>query len=118
MFSIGRRIGLVLVVLALDSAMARAIDDHAIQKLLTSMTIKDKIGQMSQIDIPQLCEDDPTEPGKKRLSLSKVRTVIGEHGVGSVLNKFLGTPLTPQEYRQAAILIQEVAKNYSRPPVI
>lgn len=94
-------------------------DDHHIHELMASMTISDKIAQMSQIDIPQLCEDDPNEEGKVRLSLDKVQTVIGEHGVGSVLNKFLGKkPFTPQEYREAAMLLQEVAKNYSRPPVI
>jgi len=93
-------------------------DDHTIQQLLATMTLEDKIGQMAQIDINDLCEDDPHEAGKKRLAYEKVRTTIGERGVGSVLNYIQGRPFTPQEWRQAVITIQSVAKNYSRPPVI
>ena len=82
------------------------------------MTLEDKIGQMAQVDINELVEDDPNEDGKRRLAEAKVKSVIGEHGVGSVLNYIQGRPFTPQEMRQAAMYIQEVAKNYSRPPVI
>ncbi|CAB9516028.1 Lysosomal beta glucosidase [Seminavis robusta] len=94
-------------------------DEDHIQQLLKSMSLNEKIGQMAQVDINQLCEDNPNEPGTKRLSEEKVRTVIGEHATGSVLNYIQsGRPLTPTEMRKAAIYIQAVAKNYSRPPVI
>jgi len=98
--------------------LAEASDHEFIQNLMETMTLSDKIGQMAQIDINEMTEDDPLEPGKKRLDMARVKTVIGENGVGSVLNYIQGRPFTPKEMREATMLIQEVAKNFSRPPVI
>jgi beta-glucosidase len=92
--------------------------ERRVLQTLSRMTLTDKIAQMAQVDINDLCEDDPNEEGKRRLSEEKVRTVIGEHGVGSVLNYIQGRPFTPKELREAVMYIQTVAKNYSRPPVI
>lgn len=125
-FSIRRRLsilGLLANVLLLlhvgnTSAVETAAAKMHIQKLMSSMTLQEKISQMAQIDVNELCEEDPNEPGKMRLSLEKVQATIGIHGVGSVLNYVQGRPWTPTEMRQGVILIQEVARNYSRPPVI
>ncbi len=48
----------------------------------------------------------------------KIRHYFGELGIGSVLNTVVGQPWTAQDYRQAQILINQVASNYSRPPVL
>jgi beta-glucosidase len=93
-------------------------DEDLVQRLLSRMSVNDKIGQMAQVDINVLCEDDPNESGKRRLSDEKLRTALGENGVGSVLNYIQGRPFTPREIRHAVIQIQAVVKNYSRPPVI
>lgn len=109
---------LVPALFGVAAAASKNDDKHTIERLLSSMTLEDKIGQMAQVDINELVEDDPNEEGKLRLSEEKVQRVIGEHGVGSVLNVILGRPFTPTEFREAAVYIQQVAKNYSRPPVI
>jgi beta-glucosidase len=114
---------MLMLILAASAKEAERIhvqskDEERVQRILSRMSVNDKIGQMAQVDINVLCEDDPNESGKRRLSDERVRTVIGENGVGSVLNYIQGRPFTPHEMRQATIQIQEVAKNYSRPPVI
>lgn len=71
---------------------------------------------MSQIDINLLLEDD--ESGGKRLNMEKAEHFIGSLGVGSVLNVPTPGPWKAQDFRKAAIQIQEVAKEHGRPPVI
>ena len=115
-------LALFAIVLLLLPGRGNAVQKTAakmhIEKIMSTMTLQDKIGQMAQIDINELCEEDPSEPDKMRLSPEKVESTIGNHGVGSVLNYVQGRPWTPIEMRQAVVYIQEVARNYSRPPVI
>jgi beta-glucosidase len=97
-----------------------------VDRWLSSMTLEDKIGQMSQIDINMLLENDEQNGGKKRLQLDQVKHFIGEMGVGSVLNTVSATaggnnPVaywTALDYRRAMIQIHQVAQEYQRPPVI
>lgn len=90
-------------------------DDKIVEDLLQGMSLEEQIGQMSQIDIVMLTEDDNN--GGKRLNIDQVKHFIGELGIGSVLNT-VPVPWTAADYRQAAIQIQDIAKEYHRPPVI
>jgi beta-glucosidase len=90
-------------------------DDVVVQRWLNDMTTADMIGQMSQIDINLLVTDDGN--GGKHLKPETVERYIGEMGIGSVLNT-VGSAWTARQYREAAIAINQVAANYSRPPVI
>jgi beta-glucosidase len=105
--------------------MATTEDTDVVDRWLSSMTLQDKIGQMSQIDINMLLEDDGGQNGgKKRLQLDQVKRYIGEMGIGSVLNTAAATAgenvvyWTALDYRRAMIQINQVAKEYQRPPVI
>ena len=89
--------------------------DRGVEDWLAGMSLEDQIGQMSQIDIVMLLEDDSA--GGKRLNLDKVKQYIGEQGIGSVLNT-VPVPWTAADYRQAAVQIQTVAQQHNRPPVI
>jgi beta-glucosidase len=98
-------------------------DNAHIQKLLASMSVDDKIGQMAQVDIALLLEDGDIsfliEGGRtgKRLNASLVEYFIGDIGVGSIQNT-PAVPWTALDYRRAMIQIQQVAARHNRPPVI
>jgi beta-glucosidase len=90
--------------------------NNVIQSWMKEMDWKAKIGQMSQIEINLLLNDDKTA-----LDLNKVNHYIGELGIGSVLNT-ISNPTVRQwsiaDFRNASIRLQEVAHRYHRPPVI
>lgn len=95
----------------------RGNDDEStvINEWLTKMTLDDKIGQMSQIDISLLVEDDGG--GGKKLNASAVEHYIGTLGIGSVLNT-VPAPWTALKFREAVRFIQQTANTHGRPPVI
>ena len=83
-----------------------------VRKWLSKMSLDDKIGQMSQIDLNTLWKDD--QPGE--IDDEKLIHYFGELGIGSLLNT--ADRWDAKRYRQVMIRIQEIAANYSRPPVI
>lgn len=95
--------------------LAEQKDDEVVEGWMKDMNLEEQIGQMSQIDIAALLEDD--DNGGKRLNLDTVKHFVGELGVGSILNT-VPVPWTAAEYRQAAVQIQDMAKQHLRPPVI
>jgi beta-glucosidase len=92
-----------------------------IEHLLDTMDWDGQIGQMAQIDIGVLLNDDRTG-----LDTAKVEHYIGELGIGSVLNNVpwdhqqleQQTFWKAADFRKAVIEIQKVAQKYQRPPVI
>jgi beta-glucosidase len=87
-----------------------------VDRWLKEMSLADQIGQMSQIDINMLLEDDGHNG--KRLNHYAVERFIGEMGIGSVLNTVAGLQWTARQYRETAIALNQVAEKYKRPPVI
>ena len=57
----------------------------AVEKLLSRMTPKEKIGQMTQLDISMVCDGKDQE---LKINPEKLKKVVGEYGVGSILNVF------------------------------
>ena len=90
-------------------------DDDSLM-LTKRMSIDEKIGQMSQIEIAMLVKGNKTTG--VTLDMDAVEKWIGERGIGSVLNYISDDYWTAEQYRQAAIQIQTVARKYNRPPVI
>ena len=84
-----------------------------VQEWLSKMTLDDKIGQMSQIGLSLLWKDDQEVQG---VDDDKLIHYFGELGIGSLLNA--GERWNATRYRNVMIRIQEIARNYSRPPVI
>lgn len=81
--------------------------------IMDKMSLDDKIGQMAQIEINMLLADN-----RQELNRTRVDYFIGQLGVGSVFNKPSGVSWSAKDYRKAAILINQVAESYQRPPVI
>jgi beta-glucosidase len=89
-----------------------------VQRWLSDMSTADMIGQMSQIDINMLLEDD--DHGGRRLNGTAVDRWIGEVGIGSVFNCPSGDGVmwTARQFREAAIALNGAALAHGRPPVI
>ncbi|GKY96709.1 hypothetical protein MPSEU_000630400 [Mayamaea pseudoterrestris] len=94
---------------------ASPLPDFALE-LLKSMSLEEKIGQLSQIEINMLVNVDEKK-NKLVINETAVDYYIGVKGIGSVLNTF-SKPTTALEYRQIAMRLQQVAAKYRRPPVI
>src|SRR6267154_1877504 len=55
----------------------------AVAKLLAQMTLKEKIGQMTQLEIGMISDG---QGQSIRINSEKLRKAVGEYGVGSILN--------------------------------
>jgi beta-glucosidase len=98
-----------------------------VDEMLSAMTLDDKIGQMSQIDVSMLLEEvegtDNANTGARRLIISVELSdkFIGELGVGSVFNtpsNTNGILWNATEWRQNIRILQASATKYDRPPVL
>ena len=100
------------------SSIASDAEEQELQEIMSTMSLADKIGQMSQIELGLLLKDDPENPGQKIVDQEKLIHYFGELGIGSLLNNVPGQRWTASQFRQVMVDIQQIAKNYNRPPVI
>lgn len=94
------------------------VASHRVETLLDSMSIEQLIGQMSQIDLKILLDDDTGDDATVRVNLSKLEYYIGHLGIGSVLNNVVGHQWNSSQFRSAVVEMQRVAKKYNHPPII
>jgi beta-glucosidase len=103
---------------------AISIDEEVealVEGWMNHLSIADKVGQMSQIDLPALLKDDDDSGSsrhRKVLDEEKVQYYIGQRGIGSVLNTVPEVPWNVTDYREAVALIQRVAREHQRPLVL
>ena len=79
--------------------------EKAVEKTLAGMTLKEKVGQMTEIAIDMLGH---WEGDEWVMDVDKVENVIGKYKVGSILN----TPVvaqTPEKWQEIIGLVQEVS---------
>jgi len=92
---------------------ALAPNSEQVKSIVSTMSWKDKLNQMSQIQIGELIRDG--QPDRERIEL-----LVGKEGAGSILvvpldeNKYVNASF----YRSVVIEVQAVAKTYGLPPVI
>jgi len=82
-----------------------------VDSVMQKMTLTDKVGEMTQLSIDMISEGEPynlAEP--HRLSEEKLREVLVENRVGSILNVG-GHAYTVEHWREIIRQIQEVAMN-------
>jgi len=82
--------------------------------LLAQMTLKEKVGQMTQIDVARIMGDGPWDRGP--LSEDWLKIVFEKNQVGSILSGGGAAPIpnTPQAWAEMTNQLQEAALNYSR----
>ena len=78
----------------------------SVEKLLAQMTLKEKVGQMTQLEIGMVT--DGTGPNL-RINPDKLHKAVGEYGVGSILN-VNDQALSLEKWHEIIRAIQEEAK--------
>ena len=78
----------------------------AVEKLLTRMTLKEKIGQMTQLDISMVTDSADQDI---RIAPDKLHKAVVEYGVGSILNAH-DQSLPPERWHEIIGAIQSEAK--------
>jgi len=87
-----------------------------VEKLISQMTIEEKVGQMAQLTIDVLTQGDDAQSTSEPLSLDAemVHRALVEYGVGSVLNTPGNRARTLEEWHMIISQLQDVAVNKSR----
>ena len=75
--------------------------EYPIERILSKMTLEEKVGQMMQITIGVITTPDGTE------LTAMADTVLSRYKVGSILNVPGGAAVTPEAYRRLIRAIQE-----------
>lgn len=78
----------------------------AVEKLLAQMTLKEKIGQMTQLEIGMVTDG---QDKAIRINLEKLHKAVSEYGVGSILN-VKDEALAPEKWHEIITAIQNEAK--------
>src|SRR5882672_2130011 len=78
----------------------------AVEKLLARMTLKEKIGQMTQLEIGMVTDG---QGQSIRINSDKLHKAVSEYGVGSILN-VNDQALTAEKWHEIIRAIQEEAK--------
>ncbi len=93
------------------------MDKQAIE-IVSKMTLAEKIGQMAQVSIDAVCKGEDTPPTSTlQLDMDKLRDVIVNYHVGSLLNSPNTRARTAEWWTNVISQIQDVALNETRTKV-
>ena len=94
-----------------DMTMPSPSWSASVKDLLSRMTIKEKIGQMTQLTVDMLCEGEPYKITKPfRLDPQKMEKAIIDYGVGSILNVPPRNYPTSEQWHRLIDAIQNMAQ--------
>src|ERR1700730_6538834 len=85
---------------------AASVSAAAVDKLLAQMTLKEKVGQMTQLEIGMITDGRGQD---LQISPAKLHKAVGEYGVGSILN-VNDEALPERKWQEIIRAIQEEAK--------
>lgn len=91
-----------------------------ITKLMSKMTLEQKVGQMAQVtlDVIGQGKDAYSSNFPFKLDEKMMRVVFEENKVGSMLNSPTNTPLTPEEWQKVITAIQDASMKHIGIPCI
>ena len=81
--------------------------EQKVEALLDEMTLEEKIGQMTQLTIDVLGDQDDSGQGEFQMSEAMMDTVFGKYKVGSILNTPGTTAQTREKWQEIIGKIQE-----------
>ncbi len=87
--------------------------DKKVDALLKRMTLKEKVGQMTQITLSVVSQKRPDGSFENKLDLKKLREAIVDHGVGSILNTG-GAANTAKNWQEMINTMQKIATQETR----
>ena len=99
---------LLTLVLCLPAVLAAQQSDTRVESLLRRMTLEEKIGEMTQIDISAVTRVKGTATSPQQLDSAKLHEIVVNRHVGSLLN-VAGVALTPEQWLDLTTTIQRVA---------
>ena len=102
------------------SVAAKTPTSPRIERLLAQMTTKEKIGQMTQLNLDMVLVGEPYAPvSPARIDMAKLRKVVQEYGVGSMLNTPTNQLISTTKWRGLIDTIAaETAKTRLKIPVL
>jgi beta-glucosidase len=111
----GLSVSIVLFSSALQAEPNQATQQQ-VEKLIDSMTIEEKVGQMTLIASYIFSDSEEGQP--RKIDLEKLRTAIHKYKVGAFLNP-PQEPYSPQEWHKWLEIIQnETAKTDKKIPIL
>lgn len=87
--------------------------DKVVFDLLSRMTLEEKVGQMTQVAIDVVSEENQPVGSYHKLNPDKLRRAILDHHVGSILN-VMGAAYSLENWHEIITQIQDVAVQESR----
>ncbi len=104
-----RSISFIGAMLLLVSSHAQEVSDR-VESLLTSMSIEEKVGQMTQLAIDLVLKGEIYNPDNPAsIDEEKLNKAILTYGVGSLLNTPSGQYITPEDWQILISTIQDKA---------
>jgi beta-glucosidase len=103
------RVMLLTTLTALAPAVRAQDDlDARVDALLARMTLEEKVGQMTQVELGVVSAGEGGRGEPHALDLAKLRAAVVEHHVGSILN-VINHAYTPDHWRAVVAAIQAMA---------
>lgn len=87
--------------------------DQKVEKLLSKMTIDEKVGQMTQVTLKVVSKTRGTPDQKYEVDLEKLNEAILQYHLGSILNVY-DVALTLDEWQTLITQIQDIATKETR----
>jgi len=85
-----------------------------VEKILSGLSLQEKIGQMIQVDINEILDVD--DDGQAKLNIERAEYYLSEIGVGSIFNT---PPLwTASEWQTTTSLLHSTSLQFSKTPLI
>ena len=90
--------------------------DQKVQRILSQMTLEEKVGQMTQINLTVIAKGPNKWKSKfpLEINLKRAKKALIDYKVGSVLNTINNTALSPEVWYKTISLIQKYAIDSTR----
>ncbi len=108
------QLGVAFVLISTLNAQPSANIEKQAREVVSKMTLSEKIGQMTQINIDVVGQGDDTPSNNFDIDLVKLREAIVNYHIGSILNCPNVRPRTPEWWNHTVEKIQNVATKETR----
>ncbi|MDR0798987.1 MAG: glycoside hydrolase family 3 C-terminal domain-containing protein [Dysgonamonadaceae bacterium] len=106
---------IIITAVAFGTIAGMQAQTRTAKEIVAQMTLAEKIGQMAQIAIDEVCQGEDTPPTSTlRVNPEKLREAIVDYHVGSILNAPNTRARTPQWWDEQIREMQQIALNETR----
>ena len=107
---------ILLSIFAISCSTGKNETDAKIDKIISEMTLEEKVGQMTQITLDVIGNGEGRHESKVpfEIDTARIRKAIVEYHVGSVLNTTNNYAMPPAQWNKIITFIQKVAMEQTR----